>query len=529
MANRIRLFAPAVIVILALPLIWAGAEQYSRNLALDDITTRSNRLVEERLLLLESELAQFRLLPAVLAEQTELQTLLSGGTVPELNDRLARIAQETGSPAIYVMDGQGRAVAASNSHLPGSFLGQDFSDRPYFREALARGRAEYLGKGLLTGNDSLFFARRTGPGVVVVKYEFEALMARWQRGEGETRLGTAGGQIFTRAGAAGPAALPVTAQRHTGAAALDLSVVLDAGPAVAAAKGQAWLLTLPAALVLSGLAALLSWGAHRRARNLAYQRELEAAVAARTADLRREMAGHARAAEAFRQAREELARANRLALLGQITAGLAHEVSQPVATIRVLSENAQRHLEAGRTPRVAEALEKAVALTARIGAILMKMRQFSQRRSAAVTSVPLVQVVEGAELILGDRLLRAGCPLPHPPEDLLVRGERIGLEQVLVNILQNAMDEIEHLPEPRLSLTWSRSSGTVDLILADNGPGLSAALQDTAFHPFATGKAEGLGLGLAIAREIMESFGGSLSFVDSPLPGAALRMRMVAA
>ncbi|GAA3268979.1 hypothetical protein GCM10020258_41080 [Sphingomonas yabuuchiae] len=103
---------------------------------------------------------------------------------------------------------------------------------------------------------------------------------------------------------------------------------------------------------------------------------------------------------------------------------------------------------------------------------------------------------------------------------------RVRLEQVLVNLLQNALDAVAETPSPRVRLTVVEHPDGVELTVEDNGPGLDPAIATEIFTPFVTGKPDGLGLGLGIARDIMTEFGGVLETISSSLGGAGFRLRM---
>ncbi len=167
--------------------------------------------------------------------------------------------------------------------------------------------------------------------------------------------------------------------------------------------------------------------AHQPGERAAARREaLEAEIAARTGDLRLandrlrvEITERMAADQRFRAAREELAQANRLGSLGQITAGIAHEINQPVATIRTLAENGRLFLDRARPERTAENLATIAALTERIGSIVSEMRRFARRGSRSLGPIPLTEVIEGTMLLVGDRLRAAGVALDLPePDDL---------------------------------------------------------------------------------------------------------------
>lgn len=632
--GRTRLLRALLLVVLALlagAAVWALVNARLTEAARARLGEEAARIARQHLSLLDSELARYRLMPIVLGEYGDLAAALPPAppspapppgqdrpaAATSLDARLAFLAAETGAPILYVIAASGVVVAASNADRPDSFVGQDFGFRPYFKGALAAGAAEYHAAGALSGRPGLFIARRVGTaevphGVVVVKYEFDRLLAQWAQDQGVTLIADAEGVVLaatapeltlhalgplpeetrarlTASGQFPAAALTPGPLRRTGemfrderlggqgemiAAPLpvpgtDLQLIhlAPAAPVLAAAERQAAALTLGVlagfGLLAAGADAGLTRRARRQSRRRADRLALEQAVEARTRDLRHEMAERARSEAAFRQAREDLARANRLAALGQITAGLVHEINQPVATIRTLSENARHHLTAGRMERVAASLDSTVELTERIGTITRQMRQSAARGAGPVGPVSLGEALAGARLILGSRLDQAGVvlDLSAARPGLRVMVERVPLEQVLVNLLVNAMEalaaDIDPRPGPRVVAliageeggsrvaengsaeneltgngnTESRAAGTgtVTLLVADNGPGIDPAIADHLFNPFVTARAEGLGLGLSIARDLMRRMGGDLDLAPSPLGGAGFLMRMKAA
>ena len=562
------------LVLLAFPLVWAAADRVARDEARQMLDLQAQQITRQHLQLIDSELARFRLLPVVLADYVPGAEAMVIGTTAnaDFNKRLAYLAGQTGASTIYAIDQKGVTVAASNFDQQDSFVGLDFAFRPYFRNALQTGAAEYYGSGWLTGRPGLFFAQRVearAEGVVVVKYEFEDLLRRWQGDPGVTLIIDPGAVVLSATDPAallssveplsdaGRSAMQASAQfadhipqagpyrraedgsySHHGEAMVAASLPISGTPltlvhlmdpreALRGAASRTWLLTLPALAGISLIAGLIWWRLARASRAAADRRALEVAVAERTRDLRNEMVERARADHETQQAREALAQANRLASLGQITAGLAHEVNQPLATIRTLAENATHHLEAGRTDRVGSALAATVDLTTRIGAITTQMLQFARRRQGELSEQSLMRAIEGMQLILGDRLRRSGCQLVLPQTDYLVLAEATRLVQVLVNLVQNALDAFDGQPGHGgplcIILTSGRTeAGLVTLTVADNGPGIPDALRATIFHPFVTGRSEGLGLGLAIARDIMRGAGGDLILCPSPTTTVAV-------
>ncbi|GGA86655.1 two-component sensor histidine kinase [Brucella endophytica] len=562
-----------LIALLSASAVWWAAKLWTQNDALTRLTQDTILIARQQTRLVDSELAKFRLLPVVLKEYSDLQDVLSAGSpdpTKRLNGKLELLARQVGSPIIYVIARDGTAIASSNAGTPESFVGRNYSFRPYFQAAVRHGVAEYYAIGDVTGRFGLFLARRIGDeadpvGVVVIKFEFHRLVQSWSNDPGQTFVIDPRGIILASTDKAEDlrSFQPISAAERTkiigsgqftagnlepshyafepggkmrgpdgrqfvavsepiAGTELKLVHIAATAPAIRTANDLARLITVAAMALLACLTAALYWRITRAARATADRAALEAAVASRTAELHAEMAERARADKRFREAREELAQANRLASLGSITAGLVHEINQPVATIRTLSENARHHLEKGKLDKVAANLSASVELTARIGSITQEMRRFAGRRRGEIKSIALSELIEGTLLLMGDRFRNANVRLDLPaPSGLHLMASRVRLEQVLVNLLQNALDAVADRSDPHVALLVSETGDHVSLIVADNGPGIDPELGEEIFNPFVTGKPEGLGLGLGIARDIMTELEGSLTIVPSPLGGAA--------
>ncbi|MDH7792178.1 two-component system C4-dicarboxylate transport sensor histidine kinase DctB [Ochrobactrum sp. AN78] len=553
--------------------LWTAARSWTETNALDRLSDDATLVARQQTRLIDSELAKFRLLPVVLKEYGDLHDVLAGETrtaTARLNEKLEFLAYEIGSPIIYVIKRDGTVIASSNANTPESFVGRNYDYRPYFQGAMAAGAAEYYAIGDLSGRFGLFLARRLGDeanpvGVVVVKFEFHRLVQTWSNDPGQTFVVDPRGIILASTDKAedlrsfqpiaeaertkisqsgqfsvadlqpshyalepenmmrGPSGAKfLTVSEPIAGTELRLLHVEAVGPSIRAANDLARLITVAALLILMAIAGAVYWRVTRAARLAADRAALETAVAERTAELSAEMAKRERADKRFREAREELGQANRLASLGSITAGLVHEINQPVATIQTLTENAQHHLAKGKLDKVAANLSTSIELTSRIGSITQEMRRFARRGHRDLASVRLDELIEGTLLLMGDRFRNAGVTLEMPNgSNFWVLANRVRLEQVLVNLLQNALDAVAGQSERRVALFISEEDQLVSLIVADNGPGIDPALGDEVFSPFVTGKPDGLGLGLGIARDIMTELEGTLRIVSSPLGGAA--------
>ena len=284
-------------------------------------------------------------------------------------------------------------------------------------------------------------------------------------------------------------------------------VLLSIAPAVRLGLLQG---AVAGALALA-LGALLL-GATERLRLMRRGRDLlEARVAERTAQLSREVEER-RAAEAMlRRAQDDLVRAGKMSALGQMSAGLGHELNQPLMAIGSFAENAERFLERGRPDAVRENLSRISDLARRMGRIIANLRAFARERPEPVRDVDVVElcarVVEMATHRARDQEVALVWEPPKGP--VTVRGGAVRIEQVLMNLVGNALDA---MPQGGTLTLGVVPGAPVTLTVRDTGPGLDAP--DKVFEPFYStkepGAAKGLGLGLSISYAIVESFGGSI-------------------
>ncbi|WP_237143755.1 sensor histidine kinase [Phyllobacterium zundukense] len=307
-----------------------------------------------------------------------------------------------------------------------------------------------------------------------------------------------------------------------------LSLLTPAGRAVTEAARTAQVLALA---VLAPLLGLTAFFLYRRGRTLRRAREqeearieLERRVAERTADLSTAhtelvmQAEERQKTEAKLQTvQQELVQANRLAILGQVTAGVAHEINQPVAAIRSYADNAGTFLGRNQTEPVKENLKAIAGLTERIGTITDELRTFSRKGTSDAGPISVSEVIEGALLLLGSRFRqRAGQIITHTPSpDIKVHGNRIRLEQVLINLMQNALEATEGGPASKITVRCAVVEDEVQLIVSDNGPGIPEAIMQALFTPFNTSKERGLGLGLVICHDIVAEYGGRIEVESS--------------
>ena len=512
--------------------------------------------------LLDSEIARFRLLPQALADDRDVIAAANGeaGADRRLNAKLDAFAHRIGAAAIYLVGENGFAISASNWRDGNSFIGRDYRFRRYYRDALQHGDGAQFALGTVSHRPGLYLARKAaGDCVIVIKLDFDRIEAQWRTAGGETFVTNRDGVILVASRPEWRFAMtrPITAARQQAIAA-DIGIP-QLTPAPYAIERDGFLhkpggtarhllattppnpdrwrvnLALPIRVAITtpvrsaqAVSAILTfaavgalwWVAQRSRRRRERTALLETAVTERTAELRREMEERAALEQRAALLREELRLANRLATLGQVTASVAHETAQPVAAIRNYARSAGQLLDLGADVEVRENLSAIDRLAERIGVITAQLRGFARKASAREGAVLLAEVLDGARLLLKERLAALTFETPAIPDNLKVRGDKVRLEQILVNLLQNATEALAAQPDARITLALAVDEEMLRLTVSDNGPGIAPDIADRLFTPFATSRSEGLGLGLVIAQDIAQEFGGSLRLVPSETSAA---------
>ncbi|WP_338340376.1 sensor histidine kinase [Burkholderia vietnamiensis] len=280
--------------------------------------------------------------------------------------------------------------------------------------------------------------------------------------------------------------------------------------------------------------------------------ELNRRVEERTADLsqanaqlQKEVGDRIRAEQELRAAHDELIQASKLAALGQMAAGITHELNQPLAALRSFSDNTRVLLDRGEQGAARENLEAIAALTERMGKITNQLKLFVGRAKPRNERALVVRALRSVLALLGERMrgvaltltLRDAtvAPAQDAPLDLagdypelVARCEDLRLEQVLINLLGNALDAVGGaaaaavVAAPAIDVTIVVSAATLSIEVRDNGPGIAPDLLPRLFEPFFTTKemGRGLGLGLAISSSIASDAGGALTARNAPDGGA---------
>lgn len=246
-------------------------------------------------------------------------------------------------------------------------------------------------------------------------------------------------------------------------------------------------------------------------------------------ELRREVKERIQAAKRLENVQNELIRTENLAVIGQLSAGLVHEINQPLAALSTLSENAVRFLERNDTSTVRHNLQRICDLVQRMGMITGQLRSFARRTDGEMETVNIKHSIENALLLLNHRTQKAKVEIVvhRQSQPIHVLVDPIRLEQVLVNLISNALDALHGNGEGKIEVRAVADDDHATIEVADNGHGLSAAVMEKLFEPFfTTKKTSGLGLGLAISQDIIRRFGGDLSAANGENGGAIFRIQL---
>ena len=273
--------------------------------------------------------------------------------------------------------------------------------------------------------------------------------------------------------------------------------------------------------------------AERERQTLARARdELERNVALRTRDLvetnrllSEEIEERRRAEENLRRTQDELVQAAKLAMLGQLAAGINHELNQPLTAIRAYAENARTFLERQRLSAVDANLAQVVELTERMAEISAQLRQFSRKSDSSLTTVSVQACFAYALRLYQSRMHNVEVVQDWETE-AWVRADLVRLEQVLVNLIGNALQAMAEAPTSRLTLSTTLEGEYIRISVSDTGPGIPASHLAHIFEPFFTTKSpgSGLGLGLSISARIIQDLGGRIEARNLPDGGACFTL-----
>ncbi|WP_158178661.1 sensor histidine kinase [Pseudomonas viridiflava] len=565
-----------VMLILAGAAVSAGlAMRQAQRHALSEDAVRANSQLALYANTLHTLIERYRALPSVLALDPEIRTALSGPVTEDvqnrLNLKLEKINAAAHSSTLELLDRHGLAIGASNWQTPNSYVGHNYGFRPYFLQTRAQGTGRFYAVGVTTGIPGYFLSSAVLDdasgfiGAMVVKLEFPTLEQEWGQGDDLLMVSDDKGIVFIanqpgwRYRELEPISLenrsellrtrqydkkPLTPLRSRVIDQLGEHSQLRRvdGPDGTAdylwqslpLPDENWTLHLlrkpPLAnedIRNAGIAAAGIWLALVFLGLFLYQRwrlarlrersrdELERLVQERTRDLQ--------------TAQDGLVQSAKLAALGQMSAALAHEINQPLTAQRMQLATVRLLLDQGRIEEACKALIPVDQQLTRMAALTGHLKTFARKSPAGLRErLDLATVVDQALLLLEPRLHEehVDCVL-QLSRPAWVRGDAIRLEQVLINLLRNALDAMRGRAPARLEIRIEPLDGQWRLSVVDSGEGIAPENLNSIFDPFFTTKpvGDGLGLGLAVSYAIIHELGGQLS-AENHGSGAVFRFSL---
>jgi two-component system C4-dicarboxylate transport sensor histidine kinase DctB len=575
---------PAVLPLLAAILVTGLASVLAWVLAGQLITARLRAELDQTLLLtsraVQAEIDRFRALPEVAGEDARIRAALTDpSALDSANRYLETISAHAGASELFLIDDRGLTIAASNWAQPGSFVGQDYGFRPYFRQAMQQGSGQFYAIGVTTGVPGFFLSTRVSSGVsaggqtgvLVVKLDLRSLQQTWRTAGADVALVDAAGVVFLSGredwlyrplAPLTPEGLSELAQTraYDGVDLAGADPLLPRAPLGADATGSDWIARLsslsgtgwrliaarPASAVTRAAAgwavatALLAlfvaglfhaWDQRRQivALRLSQSQKLEAMVATRTADLGREVEARRQAEADLRATQENLIHAEKMAALGRMSTAIVHEISQPLAAMEATLTSAELSMPPGETA-IAPRLATARGLIRRMQRTIKHLKSFGRKEAGERSVIDLRQALASALELVTPRARAVGVTprLVLPDESALVLAGSVRMEQVVVNLLLNALDAVEGRKDADIALQLSISAGEVALSVRDNGHGIAPEAMSRVTEPFFSTRTggEGLGLGLSICKAIVTEFGGALTIVSDAGQGATVTVTL---
>lgn len=515
---------------------------------------------------LSAELRRYRELAVLTADRPQLAAVLAGsGTLEAVRPILQQVNDKTGALDIVLLDTRGVPLVGTQAAPDFAHIGQ-----PYFERAMdgALGVAHPVRNGVRTFVFAAPVFSTAGPvmGVLLVYAGVEGVERPWRsirpvlfftddrdvvfvsnRSELVLRQRAQGGFLnYSQKNWRGIDIWEVSGSRYVPRFALhraqDLPVINMQGEVlldIAPARQIAFLQAAVAGVLCLAFGALLLFATQRRRRLAQANAKLEHRVQDRTAQLsaanlslRREVEERRAAEDRLTKAQADLVQAGKLSALGQMSAGISHELNQPLMAIQTFAENGQSFMDRDRPDMAAKNLGKISELATRMGRIIQNLRAFSKQESVPLGDVDVGRVVDAVLELLEPKIADAQVTVHWPGAGgVIVRGGEVRLQQVVLNLASNGIDAME-LSDPReLTIEVLQTKASVTLSVRDTGPGITEP--EKIFDPFYTtkaiGAAEGMGLGLSISYGLVQSFGGVIRGRNHDAGGAIFTVELIPA
>lgn len=563
--------ALAVLYIVVIVVVSAAVWQTGFRQGLDQLARRGEADLSLAADRLTAQLQHNAEVAVLTATHPVLAALHDGGDRARAEALLLDVADKTAALTMIYVDATGAVLASSTEDVP-----ENLTESRYFKRALQGALGSDHVVSTVYGVRSWFFATPTFAadgvvrGALVLGVDIDRLEENWRGDRPTIYFLDRDGLVFIsnrsevllwqrRAGDIGPSApggkapgarrlgghdiWQVDWSPYVPRRALHLTqdlplidlraeALIDTGPALRLAL---WQSAAVAALLATFGALLFLAGARRRALALA-NRRLESRVASRTRELsdtntalRHEVREREEAEAALKRAQADLVQAGKLSALGQMSAGISHELNQPLMAIQQYAENAQAFLDRDRPETARDNLGRIAAMARRMARIIKNLRAFARNESEPMGRVDIVAVIDSAVELAETRLHHGNVTLhwQRPSVPIWVWGGEVRLGQVFLNLVSNAVDAMERSETRNLTITLT-DGDRPRVTLADSGPGI--ADPDRMFDPFYStkqvGGPDGMGLGLSISYGLVQSFGGTIRGANAPGGGAVFTVEL---
>ncbi|WP_417586472.1 sensor histidine kinase [Pararhodobacter oceanensis] len=550
-----------LLVVIAAAVVWVLDDWLSESFAVD---TRNR--AELRLVLyagnIEAELQRTQIVPILMARDPELRQALESMNFASIPQLLISLQEDVGAASIELLDTSGRVVGATDRNR----LGVMRATEPLFVDGRRANDTIFTVHPRDTGGYGFAFARaiRSGTqvlGVVTVEVDLAKFERAWSGFADAVALLDSEGRVILS-----------TEPRWRGRTEAEALALRDAPSAIERAlrytadltgrgpdtfiaseavlrsetrvRHRGWRLISYTgyggvrekvngvlALVIMGFALLLAMVFYlfsRRAWSQSARFEQES-VELRQLNIRlqREIAAREKMQKELTVAEQTLAQSSKLAVLGEMSAAVSHELNQPLAAMKTYLAGARLLLNRRRSEEALVSFQRIDDLIDRMGAITRQLKSFARKGGDAFAPLDLRLCVAEALAMMEPRLRQRRVLVVRtmPKEPVMVMGDALRLEQVLINLLRNAVDATNKINAPQVDIVVTQGE-TVSLIFRDNGVGIADI--DKIFEPFHTSKkpGEGVGLGLAISSGIIADHGGRLTARNLPEGGAAFEIAL---
>ena len=511
---------------------------------------------------LQSELQRNSIVPKLLAQDPELIGALNSQDFSRTTQRLISFVEEIGAASLTLLDRDGRTVASTDRND----LGSSNREKAFFVDALRSNETVFTLMPLDTGGAEFYYSRRVEfqnrlIGVVVAEVDLHKFERAWAGISDAIIVTNSTGKIIlatdpqwrglteTEALARRPAktAMEQAMQFTSDWTGYSKGTYLQ-GESVMRTEGRVpfrgWqIVSFTAfssvrekvngilALEIMAFALLLTailFLANRRTKVRLKLFEDESADLRRLNDrLQREITERKKVQKNLEVAEQSLAQSSKLAALGEMAAAVSHELNQPLAAMKTYLAGARLLLKRSRPDEALAAFVRIDRLIERMGAITRQLKSYARKGSDSFEAVDMYSALASSLSMMEPQLKHSNIRLEYivSEKSAIVMGDRVRIEQVLINLLRNAVDAVKGVNKPEIEILLSKGE-TITLSVRDNGQGIENL--ELLFEPFHTTKkpGDGVGLGLAISSGIVKDLGGRLTARNSAQGGAVFEMQL---